>query len=132
MFKDIPGCQNVENGQLLHSDASCSGRRSERTAEAAVPSRSVGHPLAVVTLENGLRLILRRNRGSMSAQVEVKDEFLSNYYYETLSDSEVSESAVGAPLSRINPWGVCVTGFTLSNACSVYLCIRIHFQIPFQ
>jgi hypothetical protein len=46
MLKDIPGCQNVENGQLLHSSGSCSGRRSERTAEAAVPSRSVGIILA--------------------------------------------------------------------------------------
>jgi hypothetical protein len=89
--------------------------------------RSVGHPLAVATLEDGLRLLLRRNRRSMSTQVKVKDEFLSNDYYETLSHSEVSESAVGAPLSRINSWGVFVTGFTLSDALSVYFGIRIHF-----
>jgi hypothetical protein len=94
--------------------------------------RSVGHPLAVVTLENGLRLLLRRNGRNVSAQVEVKDELLSNDYYETLFDSEVSESPGDTPLSRINPRGVFVTHFTVSNARSVYLCIRVHFQIPFQ
>jgi hypothetical protein len=92
----------------------------------------VGHRLAGVALENGLRFALRRKRRSMSTQVEVKDEFLSNDYYETLSDSKISESTGDTPLSGINPWGVYFTHFTVSNARSVYLCIRVHFQIPFQ